>query len=393
MPSVGEPLERRKILFVDDERSMLAGLRRMLRPYRADWELLFAPSGQMALQLMTEETDVIVVDMVMPDMDGAELLDRVRDEYPACVRVVLSGQADLKASVRAAAVAHTYISKPCSPDEIIDTVKRSCQLHQWLSDPKLRTTLGSVDALPSAPSTCHEINRALALPEVSPIEIADLVAKDPAMTAKVLQLVNSSFFGFPHKMKSARDAVAYLGLDLLSSLVTNVAVFRQFKPRTRILGFSVDALQERSMALNRIIRSIAVEYPELEADASLAGLLCDVGQLALAAHAPGDLAAALAHAKKEGIDPNASAEELGLVPHAAVGAYMLALWGFPDCIVEAVAYHFCPQRFGGDQLRAADIVYIASQIERGSTDWDDAYLTRLGLTDAVESWAQLAAEV
>ncbi len=78
-----------RVLFVDDEPQVLEGLRRMLRAYRREWTMHFCEGAEQALAAMAEEPfDVVVSDMQMPGMDGAELLTRVRDQYPDAVRIV-----------------------------------------------------------------------------------------------------------------------------------------------------------------------------------------------------------------------------------------------------------------------------------------------------------------
>ena len=88
-------MTKRRILFVDDEAKVLDGLRNLLRRQRHEWDMLFALSGAAALEeLAKAPVDVIVSDMRMPGMDGAELLTRVRTLYPQTARIVLSGHAE-----------------------------------------------------------------------------------------------------------------------------------------------------------------------------------------------------------------------------------------------------------------------------------------------------------
>src|SRR6185436_12015998 len=85
----------KRILFVDDESKILEGLQRMLRPMRDTWEMQFAEGSEAALaDLKEQQFDVVVTDMRMPGMNGAQLLSEVRHEYPHIVRIVLSGHSD-----------------------------------------------------------------------------------------------------------------------------------------------------------------------------------------------------------------------------------------------------------------------------------------------------------
>src|SRR5262249_55795436 len=117
---------KKKLLFVDDERNVLEGLHRMLHGLRGEWEMQFALSGQQALALMAKQDfDVIVSDLLMPGMSGAQLLQEVMTRHPDTIRVVLSGHVDDQLSMRALGVTHQYLSKPCTPELLKSTVVRA----------------------------------------------------------------------------------------------------------------------------------------------------------------------------------------------------------------------------------------------------------------------------
>jgi DNA-binding NtrC family response regulator len=107
----------KRVIFVDDEARILEGLRRMLRPMRNQWEMAFAPGGQAALDVMaTTPFDVIVSDMRMPGMDGAALLEQVREHYPEVIRIVLSGHTEMATALRVVPIAHQFLAKPCDAE-------------------------------------------------------------------------------------------------------------------------------------------------------------------------------------------------------------------------------------------------------------------------------------
>ncbi|MEO7650489.1 MAG: response regulator, partial [Bryobacteraceae bacterium] len=104
----------KQLLFVDDEPKVLEGLKRSLRPMREDWNMSFVTSGAEALQTLEQAPfDVIVSDMRMPVMDGAQLLNEVRQRFPQVVRIVLSGQSDKELIYQSIAATHQYLDKPC----------------------------------------------------------------------------------------------------------------------------------------------------------------------------------------------------------------------------------------------------------------------------------------
>ena len=251
-------VDRKRILFVDDERSILQGLQDLLRKQRKEWDMAFALGSEAALdELARSPFDVVVSDMRMPGMDGAELLARIKEQYPSVARIVLSGHADRDAIVRALPVAHQYLSKPCSAETLRSTIERVWSLHALLADPITRELVGKMDKIPSPPAIYWELpTRAAANPDVGLADLGKIVEKDPAMSAKVLQLVNSSYFGTAQTVTSVPKAVTYLGLELLKVLAISAHVFGAVK-MTPIEGFSLDEMQSDSLLVAQLAKQVS----------------------------------------------------------------------------------------------------------------------------------------
>lgn len=120
-------MRKTRIIFVDDEPSVLASLRAVFRRDRDRWDIEFAPGGFAALDRLAAidfAVDVIVTDMRMPDVDGAMLLERVKEQSAGTVRIILSGSADTDDLARAQMCAHELLTKPCSTQMIRETIER-----------------------------------------------------------------------------------------------------------------------------------------------------------------------------------------------------------------------------------------------------------------------------
>ena len=353
---------RRRVLFVDDEPRVLQGLQRSLRPHRRAWDMAFAEGGESALALLAETPfDVVVTDMRMPGMDGATLLHRVREMHPGAVRIVLSGHTEKEAANRAAPVAHQFMGKPCGAEVIWDVVERACRLRERVAAPRIRALVGDVDSLPSPPDTYRALLAATEDPNVSVGDLARIADRDPAICAKLLHLVNSSFFGLRRRITSSRDALAYLGVTVLRGLALSDSVFRMFPADRRVPGFSLAELQADSYATAGLARAVARDT-DLVDDAFTAGLLHDLGRLLLAERIPGDYAGVLATMREPGGDL-AEAERAALgVTHGDVGAALLGLWGLPDPVVEAVALHHDPPS-PGETLDVTAMLQLAVAIQ------------------------------
>src|SRR5262249_52854364 len=189
--------------------------------------------------------DIVVSDMQMPGVDGAMLLNQVKDECPATVRIMLSGHADREAIVRALPALHQLLSKPCDASTLRCAIERSLDGVNVDRDAKIRRIVGGVDKLPTPPDLFFELSRLMQSPTTSVTEVANVVTRDPGLSAKLLQLVNSAYFGTGQSTTSIQQAVALLGIDRLRYIALTASVFSS--PDTTASGFSLEEMQQESM--------------------------------------------------------------------------------------------------------------------------------------------------
>jgi len=390
-----------RILFVDDEPGILEGLRNSLRRERRRWEMVFVSSGAQALREMAAAPfDLVVTDMRMPQMDGAELLARVKAEHPATARIVLSGHAERDAVLRALPVAHQYLSKPCDPEHLRRVIERTCRLNALLHQDAVRRVIGSLERLPSVPRTYLELTRAMTSADVDLHEVVAIVERDTAMAVKVLQLVNSAYFGIGQPVSSIREAVGCLGLELLKSLVLTAHIFATIDAAS-LRGLCLERLQEHSMLMAPVIRRYVGDGPAAEA-AFTAALVHDAGEIVLALGFGERFDQICSIVERTGRPCHAVEEELLGVSHAEVGAYLLGIWGLPLPIVEAVAYHHHPGRLAesGEDSRLVAALHVADALlsrprhatAAADAELDLAFLQRGGFAGELERWRAIAAE-
>lgn len=392
----------RRVLFVDDEPKILEGLQRMLRSMRAEWEMEFAAGGPAALDLLnTESFDVIVTDMRMPVMDGAQLLTQVRQFHPQIVRIVLSGHSDQEMILKSVGAAHQYLSKPCDPELLKETISRACSLRDLLTNKRLTLLVSQMESLPSLPSLYMELMKQLELPDPSIKQIGATISKDLGMTAKILQMVNSAFFGLRRHISNPAEAVGLLGLDIVKALVLSIHVFSQFSP-TRIPGFSLEDLWEHNLAVGALSKQIAraeKQTPQVVDDSFTAGLLHECGKLVLAARLPKEYGEMLTLISTEELSMVEAERKVFGATYPEVGAYLLGLWGLPDSIVEAVGFHQSPSQCPRDAFSPLTAVHVADFLMGDSNpaaannathlEVDSVYLARLGLNERMDCWRAL----
>lgn len=390
----------KRVLFVDDEPNVLEGLRRALRSQRAEWEICFAASGAAALdQLAQHEFDVVVSDMRMPGMDGIALLGEIQRRYPHTARIVMSGQTEDEAALRSVAVAHQFLSKPCETAAIKQAIERTCELNDRLKSRSLRDLVAGLGALPAAPRVYMELTDALSRPDVAVGELASIVERDPAITVKVLQIVNSGFFGLPRRVTSIRHAISYLGASSIQSLVISTSVF-QVTERQAVAWFPIEAEQRHGFLTARLAGAMFTDPPARDA-AFTSGMVHDVGVLVLATSLGEKYRQILTAATDQQV-ALAEAESAALgTTHAEAGAHLLSLWGLPASIVEAVAFHHSPEAHAHASFGTSAAVHIADCLAHEAAPpgrpigapLGSAYVERLGVAERVAEWRAAAAGV
>lgn len=395
----GTPL---RVLFVDDDACVLGGLAASLRRRSCGWEARFALGGEAALELISHRRfDVIVSDLSMPSVDGIAVLSRAREVQPDAARIVLSGGAERGAALAAARVAHRYLAKPFREKDLRTAVDRAWRLRALLREEGWRRAAGGVMALPSCPRAYTELTELAADPDATAAHAATILERDVAMTAKVLQLVNSAFFGLGRRITRIPEAVQYLGLNTLRALVLQAGAFEAFAPSRPIDGFDIGALQRRSQLAARIAQAIAPDRPTRE-DAFTASMLHGVGMLVLAQSDPRELAELIAEAQRTDAPLHAVEYARHGSSHAELGAYVLGMWGLPDPIVEGVAHHHRLDRLVDPGIDIALVVHAAGAlatelvpgaVAAGDDTLDEATLAAAGVAGRVEEWrARAAAE-
>lgn len=393
----------RRVIFVDDEPRILQGLRRQLRPMRKEWDLSFAESGEEALRVMESSPfDVIVSDMRMPGMDGADLLARCKDRHPEIARVVLSGHMELERALRSIRLAHQFLTKPCDADTLRRVLTRTVDLQELLRHPSLRARLSGVDSVPVAPRTYLRLTEAVDDPDVSLEALAAIVETNPVLTAKLLQLVNSAFVGMSTAVSSLTAAIRVLGTKMLRNLVLHVEIAHALDESTTSPHFSSAAHERHALAVARIAREVAGRGAGAD-DAFTAGMLHDLGDLLMAVYLREDYDACHDEARTSGRDrTSVEYERLGF-SHAEVGAYVLGLWGLPQAIVEAVAHHHRPERVREKSMDVVAAVHVADALAHEldppsatigfGTPLNQDFLFDILIEDRIGDWREQAARI
>ncbi len=392
----------KRILFVDDEQRILSGLRRMLHSRCKEWQLEFAEGPERALSAIeASHFDVVVSDMRMPGMNGAQLLEQVKTRAPGAIRMILSGDSEADAAVRAVSIAHQYLTKPCDAQKLQETLTRALALQDALASDELRSIVSGISTLPSPPKVFQALSAALADPECDIDTVVAIIRSDVGLCAKTLQIVNSSFFGLARQISEIKQAVTYLGISTLKDVILGAEVFRQFDGARLPAGFDMEAEQAHAIAASRLARKLIADK-EVGEFAFTAAMLHDIGLWILAARRPDEFERIRSLVSRPQDDSHDVERAQAQGVHARLGGYLLGIWGLPYPVVEAVAHHHFPSTVAPSNFDALGAVHVSNVLVHVSAAKDDltraqalaeldhAYLDRLGVMSSIPEWTELA---
>lgn len=368
------------ILFVDDDASLTAGLRRSMRSHRNAVAVEFAADADQAMKCLSERRiDIVVTDLKMPGIDGVSFLRDVERAFPVVIRIVLSGEGTSPLLIRSLGVAHRVVGKPCEASTLLAICLEAANFRLRVHSEETRRLIAGISHLPSPPQVCKRVDAAVA--RDAPLsEIGTIVAEDPALSAKLLQVANSAFFGTRRRVSSTQLAVSMLGLETTKSILFAAGIRESMRATDPRIEAAIEATWTHSNRVASLATAIAVALGlgrSDQAECFSAGILHDIGkmllfkQLASVPNSPTDQEHVLA-----GFDGVVDLERrIFGAEHAQVGAHLLSLWGVPDDIVEVVLVHEDdPTNLSAGISKKARITIAADLADRAENDDPHAHL-------------------
>ncbi|MEZ5308767.1 MAG: response regulator [Pyrinomonadaceae bacterium] len=389
------------VLYVDDDASGLAAFRNVLTLIRPGWKVFTARNAASAMEVLEgNDIDAVATSMYMPGVRNERLLREIRELYPQVARIMVAGHESASEVLETLGDAHQYLPKPMQAVHLVEAVEHATALKTLLRNERVRAAVGHLDTIPSMPAVykkfVDEVNRS----EPSVKKLGEIIGNDIGLTAKILQIANSAFFGFQKGVTNPVEAVRMLGVDTVKSLTLAIGVFSQFQGKNKNIGY-INHIWNHSLRGATMAKHIAeLEAPELAEDAFSAGLLHDIGEVVMAFNAPKQFAITRNFDACEGdLQMEAERHVFG-ANHSELGAYLLGLWGLPQMIVEAVAFSHNPSNCSTPgfsavtAVHAADAFTCVSEYEPGGElekILDMKHLERVGVVDRVEHWFETCA--
>jgi len=386
--------------FSDDE---IESLRPDMAAINSAWECVFVKDGSAALAEMAQNPfAAIVANLRMEGMSGVGLLQLVAGDFPQTLRFALGDVTDRETVVTNIGAPHQFISRPWRLTELAVLVERSLALDAWLSSDKIRKFVPQLGRLPGLPATYFEVLKRAESPNSNVEEIGEIISRDPSLTARVLQTVNSAAAAMGEKITNPTEAVSVLGLDTVKSLVLCLQVFNQ-NTANLPTGISLEDLWRHSFAVAQLSRKIALLHTSdgrLASDAFTAGLLHRVGQIVLTTNLAREYAEVVALSREDNrLLYEAEKSKLGLTS-AQIGAYLLGLWGMPLALIEADALYNEPNRVTAREFTLLTAVHVADVLAQEDKPLAEGvpvpklnreYLKALKLPEKSDAWRKALA--
>ncbi|MEO9899470.1 response regulator [Nisaea sp.] len=389
------------ILFVDDEPNIISGLRRMLRSMRNEWDMEFLVGGQEAVdRINAEPFDAVVTDMRMPSIDGVAVLTAAAEKNPESIRFILSGFAEQEAMLAALGYAHRFIAKPCDADLLIGALRSTFSVRDLLPVKSLRILLGEMKSVPVLSERYTRLLKELDDPLSTTVDIAKTIEEDLGLSTQILRLANSAYFNLSRKLSNCGQAVDVLGIETVRALLM-VSEFYVSETADSAETCESKILAERSLMIGGLSRQIALTLNLGEAqvdEAATAGVLCHIGTAILRLNHVEKFTAAMSLVEAGTMSVIEAEREVFGASHAELAAYLMGLWGFPDGVVEAVAFHHEPAKSGKTEVSPLSVVHLA-QAFVGSFNssesnmfiraplhypTDEAYIESIGLANRID---------
>jgi HD-like signal output (HDOD) protein/CheY-like chemotaxis protein len=341
--------------------------------------------------------DMIISDQRMPGMSGSQLLEATRVAAPGTLRIIMCGFVGLDHLTEITS-AHQYVAKPFDALQLRTLLERTFAAHDRVGDPHLKTVVTSLRSLPSLPQVHHSLMVELRNEQGESSAIGHMVAQDAGLSAKVLQLANSSLFGRDYLVTSPVEAVICLGTSMVSAVVLSQTLFKHYHAHADP-EFSITRVWNHCWETAALAQSYCQQQGLPRAareEAFLTGLLHETGRLILLDNFPEQYKGACAAARQAGSPLEPRLREVFQAAPCEIGAYLLDLWGMPNSVVAAVSLLEHPEKENAAGFTIASSLHIADHVATKESppdpfpaaEWNVAYLRSIGCSEDLQHWTR-----
>ncbi|KQB07840.1 response regulator [Vibrio metoecus] len=341
-----------KVVCVDDDDFMLKALGRMIRRMRPSWEVVLVEDATQWVVNTDDPPSVVISDLLMPGKNGETLLTEVRSRSPQTLRVLLTGDTTQELPKKAHTYAQFVLPKPFTHEDFEHLFLCMERLYQMPFNNECRRRLGALEEIPILPNSVRKLQQVISSPNCSMDEIAETIVHEPVLTAKIIQIANSSYFGFRRNTDSLHEAVARLGAVLVESIAISLLAIHPSNPNCMADHQWVADCAFKSSSIARALVKM-LGYSRQDQDRIfVANLLTSIGKILLLEDGA---------SKKEFVDFYQL--QPGYADCDVISAYILIMWGY-DIGIGDIILNQRLTTFSGEHLeQLGSLSCLANQIE------------------------------
>lgn len=228
-----------------------------------------------------------------------------------------------------------------------------------MSTPDLNRIIGQIEDLPTLPRTVLKITELVNNPKSSAKDLARIITDDQVLTARLLKLVNSSFYGFPQRISTVTGAIVLLGFDAIRNLLLTTSVFDMFSNNKKLSKFNQEKFWDHSLgcAVGAKVIGNVLRHDKIE-ELFVGGLLHDIGKIVEMMFMPKQFSKIADYVNDNHTLMRTAEEALLGYNHAEIGKLLGERWNLPPKLISIIAHHHQPRAAGHFTLEAA-IVHLA----------------------------------
>ncbi|MBA4406705.1 hypothetical protein C0389_05470 [bacterium] len=382
-----------KILFVASSPETVGYLSGLQESQKESLEFFFENNCVDALKSISENNiSIVITDFRIPKFNYQDFFNLLQMNYPRIFRLSLASSHEKDNVLRLSKSIHRYVKLPLSKCELLKTINDLIKLLSTEIDAELVEKINGLGPIPILPEIYLRLEKEISRSTFSMNRIAEIIQSDPLMVARLLHIAHSSFYSIPTGISNLLQALTFLGVDVIKTLVLYVKIFslKNVSPETQSLLKEIKAHSINVAKLSKAIMQKETDDKKMIELAYISGLLHDIGKIILLQLNDKEQHQSYLTNIRSGESYRIEMDLFG-VSHVKIGAYILRLWGLNDTIIEAVASHHDKSLLDGNTLALKEIVYIANvfshEIDERASSISESYGTQ-----RFDQWDQLFKE-
>jgi len=378
-----------KILFVTGSQETIQEIKK-IELTDQEFEFFFVRNNVEAINFISKnDIAIVITDFSTPKLNSSEFLSLLQTNFPRIFRVCLSNLKEKERTILLTKSIHRFIKLPLDQKEFINTITDLAKLLSFNLDAKLVTKINGLGAIPVLPDIYQKLEREISRPTFSMNRVAEIIQRDPLVAARVLHIAHSSFFNIPSSVTDLLQAINFLGVNIIKTLVLYVKIFSLSNVSEETQQKLKD-IKAHSTNVAKLAKAIMENESGAKKQIELAyitGLIHDIGKVILLQLNDKQKNANYFRSIHDFNSPEIEMNLFG-ISHVDAGVYILKLWGFQDEIINAVASHHDSSIIKGGAISLKEAVFIANSFSNKFEEMSLNISNSFGL-EKFNEWSQL----